>query len=93
MYTAIPLEKKSVLKVMFIQKEKPAQEGSCVATQPEPPSLSPQACLSGGAWAIRTTHGVREVTEVPSVTRLKSSEPPLAPRRNLSKPSPRPTAR
>ena len=33
--------KKCVLKVMFIRKEKPTQECSWEATQPEPPSLSP----------------------------------------------------
>ena len=77
MYTAVTLGKKSVLKVMFIQKEKPARECGCVATQAEPPSLCHQACLSGGAWAIRPTHGVWEVTKFPSVTRLRSG--PLSP--------------
>lgn len=53
MYTAIPLEKKSVLKVMFIQKEKPTQECSC-GHPAWPPSLSPQPCHRE-AWSVRTT--------------------------------------
>lgn len=81
MYTAVTLEKKSVLKVMFTQKEKPAQEYGCVATQAEPPSLLPPGLSvrrSLGHQAHTWSLGGDKVS-LCDQTQVRSSEPPLAP--------------